>query len=115
VSGTERLSVLAASLGSVVLRASARTFWLPNARPAVGCQAENPLKGSPSETIISRGRRMSGYIWIALLLAVAAAVLSASPPGSAYQELSSLLAPIAPAADQLAGAVADTPQLAVPP
>jgi hypothetical protein len=56
---------------------------------------------------------MSGYIWIALLLAVAAAVLSASPPGSAYQELSSLLAPIAPAG--LAGANADAPQFAVPP
>jgi hypothetical protein len=76
---------------------------------------ENPLKGLSSETIKSRGRRMSGHLWIALLLAVAAAVLSALPPGSPYQELNSLLAPIAPAADQLAGDIADAPQMVVSP
>jgi hypothetical protein len=58
---------------------------------------------------------MSEHVWIALLLAVAAAILSTSPPGSAYQELSSLLAPLGSAADQLAGAIPDAPQRAVPP
>jgi hypothetical protein len=58
---------------------------------------------------------MSGSVWIALLLAVAAATLSAQRPGAVYEEISSMLVTIEPAADQLAGAIADAPQMAVPP
>ena len=54
-------------------------------------------------------------VWLALGLAVVAAVVSDPRRGAAYQEISSMLVTIEPMADELAGALADAPQLAVAP
>jgi hypothetical protein len=62
-----------------------------------------------------RSNSWGGHVWIALVLAAAAAMLSDPRRGAAYQEMNSVLVTIEPAADELAGAIADAPQLAVPP
>jgi hypothetical protein len=56
-----------------------------------------------------------GHVWIALVLAAVAAMLSDPRRGAAYQEISSMLITIEPIADELAGAIADAPQLTVAP
>jgi hypothetical protein len=56
-----------------------------------------------------------GHVWIALVLAVAAAMLSDPRRGAAYQEMNVMLVSIEPTADELAEAIADAPQLVVPP
>jgi hypothetical protein len=62
-----------------------------------------------------RSNSWGWHVWIALPLAAAAAMLSDPRRGAAYQEMSSMLVTIEPAADELSGAIADAPQLAVPP
>jgi hypothetical protein len=49
------------------------------------------------------------------MLAVAAAMLSDPRRGAAYQEMKAMFDTIEPAANELAGAIADAPQLVVPP
>ena len=57
----------------------------------------------------------SGHVWIALVLAVAAVILSIPRRGTAYQEVSSILVAIAePEAEEVAGAIGVSPA-AVPP
>ena len=49
------------------------------------------------------------------MLAAAAAMLSDPRRGAAYQEMNSMLATIELTADELVGAIANAPQMEVPP
>ena len=57
-----------------------------------------------------RSNSWGGHVWIALVLAVVAAILSTPRPGTAYQEVRSILLTIAePEADEAAGAIGIPP------
>ena len=62
-----------------------------------------------------RSDSWGGHVWLALLLAVLAAMLSDPHQGAAFQKLISMLATIEPTAAELAGAIADAPHVEVPP
>jgi len=56
-----------------------------------------------------------GHVWIALMLALAAAMLSDPRRGDTYQEMTAMLVSIEPTAYELTEAIADAPQSVVPP
>lgn len=56
-----------------------------------------------------------GHVWIALVLAAAAAMLSDPRRGAAYQEMNAMLVSIEPTANDLAEVIANDPQMVVPP
>ena len=63
-----------------------------------------------------RSNKGGGHVWIALVLAVAAAILSTPRQGSAFEKLSSILLMIAESGvDETAAAIGDEPRPAVSP
>lgn len=60
-------------------------------------------------------QRTNCHVYIALILAIATAILSAEPLGGAYRQVSSLLTTDGPEASAIAGAIAEHPETIVPP
>jgi hypothetical protein len=55
------------------------------------------------------------HVYVALILAIAAAMLSAEHPDQLYQQARALLLTDGPQAASVAGAIAEHPEIVVPP
>jgi hypothetical protein len=60
-------------------------------------------------------QRTGAHVYVALMLAIAAAMLSTEHPAQLYRQARSLLLTDGPAAASVADAIAEHPQVIVPP